>query len=484
MRRSIFTILFSAFVLCLLADKPQQYSYNALRGTKIASVDAYNWNWSKNADTPEIIETDYAMMGKSCYLTPNNSTGDMYLSGFYGDFSIPIHIDLTTGAVTIKAGNNAIGTISNIEWGYNPSSPIAFNAYGPEATTWPETRPHCDRIWPIDRPAGVSKIEPETHWTLYAMPLSRLMGIDDSDTIHGQVNDDGTISFNDDFVFWVKKDIYNWRSFVGKTTWELSPIFKNLKLLIPNGKHEFQYHHWAQRYDARYEKKGPNGSGVGGCVPRPTNTRPGSSKPVSKLYYAGSTPRLNAIPNQEDYERATLLVYEVDTITHEKQPVYMEMVGDSTLMVYNLFGQGNRCYLTINSNDKIVLPSQQIYNDGLGNVLYNNPCNGIWSQNSITWLNTTVTGKDRPIFYFNKLTSNEGWPFIGSPACDACMVRGDVNNDGIVNISDVTAMINCLLSGSQDGLKHENVDCTLDRANNISDVTALINFLLNGNWPD
>ena len=55
---------------------------------------------------------------------------------------------------------------------------------------------------------------------------------------------------------------------------------------------------------------------------------------------------------------------------------------------------------------------------------------------------------------------------------------GDVNGDGNINISDVTALINLLLSG---GEVPAGADVNGDGQVNISDVTALINRLLSGN---
>ena len=57
--------------------------------------------------------------------------------------------------------------------------------------------------------------------------------------------------------------------------------------------------------------------------------------------------------------------------------------------------------------------------------------------------------------------------------------HGDVNGDGIVNISDATALINLLLSASA---LPSTADINQDGIVNISDATALINFLLGGNW--
>ncbi|MBQ9576260.1 MAG: SUMF1/EgtB/PvdO family nonheme iron enzyme [Muribaculaceae bacterium] len=61
----------------------------------------------------------------------------------------------------------------------------------------------------------------------------------------------------------------------------------------------------------------------------------------------------------------------------------------------------------------------------------------------------------------------------------AAAQRGDVNDDGRVNISDVTALINGLLGGQIDD-SNPVMDVNADGHVNISDVTALINHLLSG----
>ena len=60
--------------------------------------------------------------------------------------------------------------------------------------------------------------------------------------------------------------------------------------------------------------------------------------------------------------------------------------------------------------------------------------------------------------------------------------RGDVNGDDSVNISDVTALINYLLSHNATGVNVDAADCNQDNTVNISDVTALINYLLSHSW--
>ncbi len=64
------------------------------------------------------------------------------------------------------------------------------------------------------------------------------------------------------------------------------------------------------------------------------------------------------------------------------------------------------------------------------------------------------------------------------------ILRGDVDEDGNVNIADVTALIDYLLSGNTDGINLDNADCNQDSNINIADVTALIDYLLSGAWTE
>ena len=58
---------------------------------------------------------------------------------------------------------------------------------------------------------------------------------------------------------------------------------------------------------------------------------------------------------------------------------------------------------------------------------------------------------------------------------------GDINCDGFVNISDVTSLIDYLLSGDESQISTKNADVNGDESINISDVTELIDILLSGN---
>ena len=62
------------------------------------------------------------------------------------------------------------------------------------------------------------------------------------------------------------------------------------------------------------------------------------------------------------------------------------------------------------------------------------------------------------------------------------IIRGDVDGDGSVNISDVTTLIDYLLSGDASAINLDAADCDNSGNVNISDVTSLIDYLLSGSW--
>ena len=62
--------------------------------------------------------------------------------------------------------------------------------------------------------------------------------------------------------------------------------------------------------------------------------------------------------------------------------------------------------------------------------------------------------------------------------------RGDVNMDGIVDINDVTALIDYLLTGDATEVDLEASNCDLGDGVDINDVTALIDYLLMGYWAE
>ena len=57
---------------------------------------------------------------------------------------------------------------------------------------------------------------------------------------------------------------------------------------------------------------------------------------------------------------------------------------------------------------------------------------------------------------------------------------GDVNNDGNVNVADVTALISAVLNGDYSIINFEAGDMNGDGSLTVADVTALISYVLSG----
>lgn len=61
--------------------------------------------------------------------------------------------------------------------------------------------------------------------------------------------------------------------------------------------------------------------------------------------------------------------------------------------------------------------------------------------------------------------------------------RGDVNNDDIVDIDDVTQLISYVLGNGND-INLVAADVNDDGGIDIDDITVVINYILNGSWPE
>lgn len=79
------------------------------------------------------------------------------------------------------------------------------------------------------------------------------------------------------------------------------------------------------------------------------------------------------------------------------------------------------------------------------------------------------------------------------PSAGASYTVGDVNGDTAVNVSDVTAVVQYILNGTEftkiDGITlyeygKKAADVNIDTAVNVSDVTSIVNYILNGTFTE
>lgn len=188
--------------------------------------------------------------------------------------------------------------------------------------------------------------------------------------------------------------------------------------------------------------------------------------------------------------------------------VYMLQTNDTTVVTWGLWGMGMPgTVMYIHEDGTMDFPAQYVYDaegddfanstfeldadhgfifdaDGYvdGFVGFGNQ--GNVTPEAITWDHTVLATQSGSLyypFYNNVLKFKDGQFILPAPE----IVRGDVNNDGAVNISDVTVLINHLLSQNfddADNFSSDNSDCNEDGSINIGDVTSLINYLLKGAW--
>jgi len=140
---------------------------------------------------------------------------------------------------------------------------------------------------------------------------------------------------------------------------------------------------------------------------------------------------------------------------------------------------------TTKINERVIVKGLTLTADEDVKYLYTANGMAIYNQFNITYP-TIEEGKtydvEGMVSYYNNAV--QIMPIAITEAAAPAGLRGDVDGSENVNIADVTALIDYLLSGNAEGVVVGNADCNVDQAVNIADVTALIDFLLSGNWSE
>lgn len=331
---------------------------------RIVMVDCYDFNWNSTNGTATVINSSRFRYGKSTCLkslVDPNGNWIVKIQDLYMQYDIPIDIDENSRKVTLYTGKLL--------------TTLMFSS--------------------------------TTRYDVYAMPekwLTTLDAADDYSDIVGQIYRDGSIEFSDGFAFLIEKKIMHdggWET----SSWELSPIFRNLHLFVPNGKHTYT----ARDLPESERPKNPSQHG-GGLVPRnprPVKPKPVNSKPVNPRAFdpkltlgnpSDATTGFDMIPlssvtDQEFQIPLNDINDNRDGIIHSV-PVYILQTNDSTIYVYNLYGTDfNWNYMVLNHDGTMTFPYQEVGRDG-GDGLYNFSCrdNEILSGgNQGTWHDNTLT---------------------------------------------------------------------------------------------
>lgn len=136
-----------------------------------------------------------------------------------------------------------------------------------------------------------------------------------------------------------------------------------------------------------------------------------------------------------------------------------------------------------NVNEYVIMKGLTILPDAENSKNFYNAADSLLLYDQFGVQPTIEEGKTYDVIGAVTIYKNKVQLYIISVTEAAAGLRGDVNNDTFVNISDVTTLIDYLLNPAT-VISEANANVNLDQDINISDVTTLIDFLLSGTWPN
>ena len=136
-----------------------------------------------------------------------------------------------------------------------------------------------------------------------------------------------------------------------------------------------------------------------------------------------------------------------------------------------------------NVNEYVIMKGLTILPDAENSKNFYNAADSLLLYDQFGVQPTIEEGKTYDVIGAVTIYKNKVQLYIISVTEAAAGLRGDVNDDKAVNISDVTALIDYLLNPAT-VINEANANVNLDQDINISDVTTLIDFLLSGTWPN
>ena len=409
---------------------PMRVTADDVYGDKMYFTNLYDWSQSmviEDGDTSYVMSftpsTDRYYYGGATRIYEDTYDGEteIYLSDLYYFSDIPVVFDYANQTATFAVGD-----------GYNVTSEIiqidtVTSGGGWSQRTYYDYYVYFVWLWPCDYLAD----EAELH------------------DIVGELWDDGSIYFEDGMMYYFAEYYRRYNASTGSWSgswsqvdgpWASDAMFETL-ITAPNGTHEYT------NIDEETESNG--------VVMYQTN----DTVVVWNLWDFGMPGNFMVLKSDYTMEFPAQYVFDF----YESYPVVQD--GDTTDIggdFYNVYAE---------------LIDEQFTNFDMVNP-------GTVNESQIVWENCLVLNDNTwwDYYTYNKLNYTDGSTFVIPEPVIPDVVRGDVDCNGEVEIADVTALINALLTGNWEGRSPDNADCDLDGEPAIADVTTLIRYLLTGNW--
>ncbi len=369
----------------------------------------------------EPVQADPFYAGSGAYWYPNLEDG-LYFAGFYWD------ADGSTYYLPVDI-DYATGEVNALDWGI---------------------------LLKNDSVIGTARNRTDTVWYEILVTQDYWENNDTTHVVRGTLYEDGSIIFDDNYVYYTYREerVYKNRVLDHTDSFESATMFVGTEILAANGVLSFI--------------REQNGEA--------------DSSPV--YMFQNETGDELYVGNMWNYGMPDIKL----TISPEAK------------MNYNCIAEVDSAGVTYLENPIWDLPDSWIQG-GLGEAFgiggYTTDDEGyidelLWgfegdvTPEQITWEYAAASNGYHLFYGFNNnvLTWTNGNTFR-IPTIEPEFIRGDVNNDKSVNIADVTALIDALLTGNLDDsedFSSDAADCDESQDINIADVTSLIDFLLRGEW--
>ena len=378
-------------------------SESQMSGSRICFIHQYGWEESPTGVVQVEQYDPFSIGGWTTMLAEGSEQGYLVLQGGMTTYEVdqPIKVDYEAGTVTLEATNEPFATVD----------------LGSETTS----------------SAGAT-VTVETIQHFYLVNEAWIMNEGDLADVVGRILDDGSMVIEDGFGYYIEEGKTTTITSKGTTrvmndtTRSVSLIYRDTRLVKPNGKHEF------------------------------VNESNGETRSCDVYMYQSNDTVYVMNLYGYGYGENYMVVTEEGTMSYPQQPlrdiVDADYPGGDGMWYNNSVVDGQ----TVAGNEGEVTPE------------------------AITWGLTRPGDKDGLWYGWdnNRLYFTDGQSFV----LPVTTLRGDVNSSGTVEIADVTSLIDALLSGDQSLINIKNSDVNLDGEITIGDVTLLIDFLLSGVWPD